>query len=827
VERGALEDRSLAWARGRAGVAFACVAAGLVLARFAPYCSSWVWFVGALAGAALAALPWRWMTRVALCGALVLLAGGWLTLRVLERPIGSLATLDDGVVVTLDGVALSGVREAPPAQGHAAFFRGERGRWVFEFDAASLATEHAARDVHGRLWVRVGGGEKPSVRAGDGVRVTGVFRGLPTPGNPGEADLRLLGAQRGFVGSVALTDATLVEARGAVDGAGRVRGIALRTLGAMRDRASAVVDRAAGEDAGARFLLRGLLLGDYDPAQREVREAFARVGLAHVLAISGFHLAVMAGVALMLVRVTGERGVLEPLLVAGLVVAYACVVPASSPILRAAAMVLALLAAESFGRRYDRLTLLGWIAIGLLAWRPLDLWALGYQLSVGLTAVLLWLGGRFDAALWGETLRGLSGNRELGAWAMLRGAVRGSASAALLCWLAGTPVLMHAIGLVSPAGIPATMLVVPLVVVLLWVGYVTLLAGVVVPAAAEASGVVLARLGEWVVLGVRAIDALPLASVRVAPVSGAWAAGATLLVLAWARWGSVRRARWWVAMGVLGCWLGAEWSLLDRTPPGVVLRVEMFDVGDATTMLVRSGRDAMLWDAGGPVRGGARSDLARAGAAVGVSRVRTLVLTHPDLDHYSRATQAPALGVTRVLIPARFEAQARVPGSGAAGVLEALRGAGVEVYVLRAGDTFGLGHARVTVLSPPEGADWSADNEHSLAALIEAPVTGGVRRVLLTGDAMDAALTRLGMIVPAPIDVLELPHHGSARPAAVSFVRTVDPRVVLQSTGPGRVGDPRWDGVRPGRVWLSTAERGWARVDVRADGEIAWRTWRE
>ena len=69
-------------------------------------------------------------------------------------------------------------------------------------------------------------------------------------------------------------------------------------------------------------------------------------------------------------------------------------------------------------------------------------------------------------------------------------------------------------------------------------------------------------------------------------------------------------------------------------------------------------------------------------------------------------------------------------------------------------------------------------------------------------------------------DVLELPHHGSVHGAALEFVGAVGPRVVLQSTGPRRVGDARWDTLRAGRVWFTTASDGAAWAEIRGDGSV-------
>lgn len=810
-------ESSLTFTRRRAAAAFLCVALGLVAARYGPWVASWVWLAGAFVLAGLAMVVRGWALRGAMCASVVLLAGGWFTVRVLEPRADSLARVGEGLV-TLEGVVRVGPREVRRPTTGLARFAPPTAKWRLEFEAQRVETATGWMEVSGLVWVRVAGEEAPPVRAGDAVRITGNFETLDGPTNPGEDDIRMVAAQRGVVGTLSLTSRDLIVPLGGGS-------VIARAHEGLRARASGALDAAlAGVGDAERALVRALILGEFDADQRGVREAFARQGLAHALSISGFHLAVMAAFALFVVRLTGDRGWVEPVIVAGLVLAYAAVVPASSPIVRSAAMVLVLLLAEACGRRYDRVTLVMWVGIALLVWRPLDLWSLGYQLSVGLTWVLLWLGGRFDAVLWREEVKGLIAPKEPGAWRAVKGHVRMTVSAGVLCWVVGTPVVMHAIGVVSPLAVVATVLVTPLIVMMLWVGYV----GVVVGACGVGGSVgpVLGWLSRGAIGVVEWMDGLAWSSVRVPVTSGWWAIAATVGAVCFVRWGSVRKARWWVIGAALLAWLGAEWSFAGRLSQGVVVRVDMLDVGDGSCYLVRSGREAMLWDVGGRGEAGLVPEVVRACRALGVSEVPTVVVTHPDLDHFAgvEGVMRP-LGVRRLVVPARFVEQAHVAGTAASVAADVMQAAGAEVVVVRAGDAWVMGSVGLEVLSPPEGAAWALDNDHSVVVMMRGVTEGGERRVLMTGDIQDAAIGHVrGVIgsVGGNVDVMELPHHGSARAAAMEFVRWADPGVVLQSTGPSRVGDVRWAGVRQGRVWLSTAERGWAWAEVMRDGGVRY-----
>ncbi|MCL4741269.1 MAG: ComEC/Rec2 family competence protein [Phycisphaerales bacterium] len=823
-------------ARARAVVAFACLALGMIAARAgAPMgVPAPAWFGAACAAAAAAML----LRGRACAGALVVCAvafgGGWFTARIVATPTGSLRALvpaDDGsgvmIGVELEGVVLDDPRKARASPGALAefAFTGEPA-WMFRMRADTAYADDGAVRASGVVRVGVVGGVDESVRAGTRVRVTGRLSPVARPLNPGEPDTRLWAAQRDEAGRLRVPHASLVRVEPTLPGAlPAVEAWWLRTRAAMHGRALGVLKGdEAGEATPGRALMLALLLGEDDGGLRPLRDAFARQGLSHLLAISGFHLAIMAGVALFAVRLTGERGRLEPLIVGALVALYMTVVPANAPVLRAGWMVLLLLIAEAAGRRYDRVTVLAWIACAMIVVRPMDLWSLGFQLSFGLTAVLMWLGPTAHARLFG-TIR--TGPREPpdapGArwWAEK---AKGLVSVSLLCWAVALPTIAHTIGVVSPLAVVCTVVLVPVVLVLLFAGYVVLTLGAVVPSAgAWASGAV-RRIGDAAAWLVERFDAVPGTALYAPRLSLALTAAATALVLYWFARGHLRDRFAWAAAGALALWAGGEAFVRTSLPGGTLVRIDAIAVGDGSCLLVRSGRDALLWDCGSTDPGMGVIDIPRALRRLGAHRVRTVVITHPDYDHYSALPDAARpLAVRELIVGERTDERARAQRVGPLrATFDSLAARGVGLRAVGAGDTITLGHATIRFIAPPDGAGYLADNDHSLIAFIEARADdGSIVRALLTGDAGPAALAAL-LAPDADLraDVLELPHHGSHNPQARALVAASNPAVVLQSTGPSRVDDPRWAAERAGRAWLVTAAHGASWAELRRDGTV-------
>lgn len=868
-------------------VAAACAGIGLSWSRWPGTDTEvWWWLAGAVVSLLLCLLPARgrvvwWYAGVWM--GVFCLAGWWFAVDVkgfAGRGLLANATVAEAAagrgVVQVRGMVeeIQQVRGGDAARGGAG-----RGAGLEQFlvrEAASrlmlrveqIAERENATDaserlrwtvISGRLAVYVGsaGKETSGVRAGDWVEVVGRFSPVQAPRNPGETDRRPLLWDRGECGSLRASSWGVVQPIAAPTQLGaRASAWLAHGQAGLRERAKSVVVNAAGEDRQTQSVLLGLLLGVAEEGSEEVYGAFVRQGLVHILSISGFHLGVMAAFTLAFLRLTGDRGWLEPVVVGALVLVYAAVVPAQSPVLRSAAMVLLLLAAEAVGRRYDHLTLLGWITIGLLAWRPSELASLGFQLSVGLTALLFWLADGCTRSLFPPLLRGTIRYRERRVGDGLMASLKGCTAANILCWTASLPLLIVRTGIVSPAAIIAGLVLTPVFIVLLWCGYGALMAGLLVPGLEGWASGVLGWLTRVAIGAVQVLDAVPGTSVRVPPTPWWWGAGATTFILAamWWGWAAARpapaltggviliptsQAGWWRRWGWLAVavgWLGMLpliWTVNRGLAPGVVLRIDMLDVGDGTCHIVR-GADggAVLWDCGSLRSGGTGRTIARAARSLGVFRTPTAVITHPDIDHFVGLLDVcEPLGIERVLMPRRMLEQASAQPAGAAGlaVME-LRSRGISIEAVERGSSWEGAGLAWKVLSPEPDASWSEDNEHSIVARLDPagagaePDSAARALAVLTGDIGPLAIENISYhFRDLRTRVVEVPHHGSVHPAAIAFVRDLEPDVALQSTGRGRVGNRRWKEVaEAAQAWLATAEVGAAWVEVMDDGTVRW-----
>lgn len=826
-------SREVSQARMRVWLAVASAVAGVVcsfsLADAGITIAPWACLSAGVASAVAAALcgqRLRGVARVCVLLAVLALFAGLTSMRALWAhatylPTIMRAALNDesrraGAVAMVEGVVLSSPRAAPGPHGPLAQFlivMPATRMWV---EAEAMEDGGRWRAASGRLLVVTQGLDAPSVSPGQRVRVLGVYTPPRERMNPGEPARVRRAVHDRYAGVLETSDPSLTERVAEASGWGLF--IAARET--MRERARETFERATtGADPESRALARALLLGnDDDPAGAEITQAFTRLGLSHVLSISGFHLTVMAMMALYVLRLTGDRGWVEPALIAAAVLLYTLIVPMEAPILRSALMVLALLATEATGRRYDRVCVLGLITLALIAWRPLDVLSLGFQLSVGLTAMLLWASEAMQWRLFGQPVLGLIENRPTLLTRMLEGA-KSAVAIGVMCWLVSLPVLMQTTGLVSPLGVLATLIVSPIIVVALWAGYISLALGAIAPWLAAPAGWALTQATAAAAWAARFIDGAPFSAVRTPSPGVLWTIAATIGLVLLVRFGHRIRKRW-ITGALAACVVSfAIASLGPWHSERLALRVTALHVGDGTCMLLSTGKDAVLWDCKSAPRAGTLPGIVAAARALGLHRVPRVVISHPDIDHFAGLFDVlEPLGVREVLVPARFVQQASdQPGGAASVTLRELAKRGVRVSTLGAGDILMLGDVRGTVLSPQSGAAFVNDNDHSLVMLLEAPTTGAQpARVLLTGDIGPAAIdTLLDATALPPVDTLELPHHGSFNTATQRLLASLQPRVVVQSTGPRRLGDARWGLSREIGTWLVTASDG--AIDVKID----------
>ncbi|MBW3534637.1 MAG: ComEC/Rec2 family competence protein, partial [Gemmatimonadetes bacterium] len=503
-----------------------------------------------------------------------------------------------------------------------------------------------------------------------------------------------------------------------VEDAEPVAGARPRALPAVRGGAVAVLHR--------RFADRGPVAAALVVARKEgldpgLREAFVRSGTAHLLAISGFHVGVVAALLYTLLRWRG-RGVSRrrgALLASAAVWAYVLGIGAPDAAVRAA---LALSLAALGTLRGRPAAGEGTLAAAFLLVAVVDPGALlrpGAQLSfAGAWGLVRW-GSNFEAGLRRRLPDGVAG------------ALAPPLAAGCAATLGTLPVVAWHFERLSLVGIPATLVAGPLVALAVPGLLATLMAEVLHPAAgAFVAGGVDVLLAVLIAV-VEAFAAAPFASVdlprswTVTMGTGALAAGGLL---------RARRVRPVVRMAVAGAGALAAfqlWPVALRIAEAGSVEVVAVDVGQGDALLVRSPRGRWLVVDAGPSFGGRDAGRDRVLPYLrgrGVSELEAVVLTHPHLDHVGGAAALlEAMDVGGVLDPG---AAVGIPAYLA--TLAAAERAGAGWWAARAGAAYRLDGLTIRVLQP-ESIDRVEEDANAVSVVLH--VSWGLFSVLLTGDA--------------------------------------------------------------------------------------------
>lgn len=539
----------------------------------------------------------------------------------------------------------------------------------------------------------------------------------------------------------------------------------------------------------ARSLIAGVVCGRSSELRAQpAGEWFSVTGTAHLIAVSGSHLAIVGFVIESALQMSRCSRGLQRALLAATLVAYAAFTGASPSAVRACCMVFATLVANGAGRRRHGLSALFVTMSIFVLLRPTVLFEMGFQLSCASVFAILCFCPYATYAL-----------GELGVPAGIAGIL----SVTLCSQLATLPITVPAFGTISLIAPIANAVIGPVVSVLLAVSIV-LAPFSLVPLLRPWALAVPMVAARCALFFEQLFAAAPGASVGVPPDS-VWVYAVPLSLAALLVWWPRPRARP-MAAGLLCLALAAvvPYVYWDRfAPPSVTI----LDVGQADAILIRQGGAVALVDCGLDER------VMTALVRNNVHHIDAVFVTHWDEDHWGGlpdVLEQFSVGTIAVAANALDDAPAEV-----------LNRSGVEYRQVRRGDTVDIGAFCARVMWPFESVDGEG-NEDSLVLLLSYAQEGKGLRMLLTGDAELDQERKFAQEV-GDIDVLKLGHHGSKVSVDGELLDVLSPELSIASAGEGnRYGHPSdacVDAVREaGGAFACTIERGDITITPTAKG---------
>lgn len=561
-------------------------------------------------------------------------------------------------------------------------------------------------------------------------------------------------ASKGLCARAKLTQATIV------DGAGPISFVV-----SARCFARDVFDEFEGRGAA---LVGAIVIGDRSKLEEGgLYDDVKTVGLAHMVAVSGAHLSVVAALAgALLTRARTPRVALSIMLCL-FYCAYAAFTGFSAPVIRAALMAAVVVSAIWGARRSSSLAALGVCVCVLLAAHPTNALSLSFFLSAASTLGIVALAPLMQA--WFEVAFGRRAETLCQTCALT--------TAANIPIAPVTACVFSRVPLMSPL---ANMVAAPLFTVFIAGGLVGLgLTALYAPAGKAILAAIIA-LAQALSVFLAALARVPFASL---PCSADMWVVVVLSALAfaglWVIWPRPTRAR---AVGVAAATALVVVACVVVAPLLEPDEIVALDVGQGDAILVKSEGASLLVDTGNQ-----DAMLAAALARTHTPHLSGVAISHHDDDHCASLDSLASTIAGSCVYVAR-ETYA-CPCDGCADLLaQVYNVSGHQVVGLGVGDEIRVGRFTCRVVWPRAFSD-AGGNADSLCLLVSYESEAGSLTALLTGDAEAEQIEKMvqsggtGSSGAVAVNVLKAGHHGSKAGMTPKLAQGLSANIALVSCG--------------------------------------------
>jgi len=560
---------------------------------------------------------------------------------------------------------------------------------------------------------------------------------------------------------------------------------------AWRNRIRTLLDQSVPTET--RGIMKALILGEREEIPEGVKEEFIVAGVAHIIAISGLHMGIIALFIFSLTKwglrwsetitLTLNIHKLSAAATIPPLVLYAFIAGARIPTIRAAIMIIIYLISILLDRQRNLYNTLAIAALVILLVSPASLFDVSFQLSFVAVLAILYLVPRFSEIIPKPHPLLV---KDPSIYRTFSGKLIDLAFISLAAMVGTWPLVAYYFNRISFTGFLSNLIIVPLVGLIVPLGLITSLAVLICPPLSSLLAT-LASIPSWLVIRMVHLFALiPHAShyvVRPTP----FEIGLCYLFILYLT--NMRRMKRLVPISILlfAAIAGdiSYWYIQTHLIKG--LRVTFIDVGQGDSILIEFPRGKrMLVDGGGFYDDSfdvGRNVVAPVLWEKKIATLHYLVLTHPHPDHLNGLKFiANSFGVDEF-----WENGGVCSSPSCINLMEIIRRRRIHrVTVHDESPPRWINGVKVEVFNPSrpgtmDGKDpWSQTNNRSIVLKI----TYKNHRFLLTGDIeeeTEAQLVHSGKDLRA--DVLKVPHHGSQSSSTRKFLEAVKPSYATFTVG--------------------------------------------
>ena len=582
----------------------------------------------------------------------------------------------------------------------------------------------------------------------------------------------------------------------------------------IREKMDKSFDLSFSEEEAS--FLKAMVLGDKTGLSQEQKSLYEENGMAHLLAISGLHMAAVGGGWFSFFRKRG-MGYLTSCFSGGMfLLFYGCVAGFGNSVLRAAIMYLVYLGAQYVGAEYDMISAMGLAGLFMLAECPWRILEGGFQISflsiLAIGLILPWV-KELEEKRKGEGKEQVHRN--------LITKIKEAFRASFVISMTTMPFLLRLFYTWSPYGILLNIIVLPCMYPLMMSGILCGIGGMFCVSAALAAGLPVRVFFRFFEILFELARKLPGAVIvtgylKVWQICFLYALEGVFLFL----W--YRRDRRHVI--ILIVFLMAAVFLR----PEKKLRLIMLDVGQGECILLQlpSGEN-MLIDGGSTSKSKiGQYVIEQALKYYGINQLDYVIVTHTDEDHISGIEYllSRRYPIRHMVLPAL-----KKPDGVWERICKAAEENGAVICRMAKGDGICMGKAKFICLHPDAGGTSGDKNSDSVVLYLNY----GAFDSVFTGDLDEAGEEQIcgwldkmvPDLFPSEIELLKTAHHGSRYSTGENFLQYVMPREAFISSGKNnRYGHPHKETLERlkkagARVW-QTKEGG--AIELITDGEEYW-----
>ncbi len=539
--------------------------------------------------------------------------------------------------------------------------------------------------------------------------------------------------------------------------------------------AKAVKDKIAGifPNFSVPFMT-AILTGDRSLLNEETYmfSTLAATGTAHIVAVSGMHVAFLVGLLQMLLG-RNKRG---NLMCMPLILLFMAVTGFAPSVVRAGVMQIMVLGGAAFRREYDDLTSLSFALLILLAVNPASVKNGGLQLSFAATLGIMLFGERIYASVSapfakGRRLHGLYSHRVSRMAVNFVCSTLASSLGALALTVPISAVMFGYVSIVAPL---ANLLILWAASLVFSCGMICVIIGTLFAPAGMIAAWIPAGFVWYIGRTASLLSKIPFVSVYTDSMYiRVW------LVFMYAELALAaifRRAKYRLTVFVASnaVVLSLCIGLNVRQARAGSMNTAVLNVGQGQCIVIESQGSTAVIDCGGSLSQNAGDIAADYLAGMGETKVDALILTHTHSDHANGAVELMRrIEVDELIVP-----QPEDGDEYGEYVVSCAEKFGVSVsYIGDDTDEYTLGSAVCTIIPPLGGKN---KNEMGLSVLC----TSGSFDALITGDMNYDTEYRLLEYIDLPdIELLIAGHHGSKYSTSERLLEETTPEVVIISVG--------------------------------------------